>query len=439
MLSSPIFFLHMTLSEQFKQEIDRKLANLRKIYEVFQHYFGEDKVDLYTASVYSKLPKYLAIELKASTDLYKKSTFSNEEVYCAINNICSTLEIEHPYILIWYPELTITNARRESTTVKNLFIKVSISLYDFSMAEKFTMARSYFTFPEFRYGYVHSHAEGLSRSSLESVISFRSCCLGSGPLNSTISNLCRPYSEDKLPFWGLFCVELQKYAQVESLSGGPYRYLKRINEPQDEVRYTLQDLDKMIPTCATLENISGVLSDKQIQSFFSYIFRHRVFNYVQSNGKITFNEPLINCIVKLSREFIKWADEERGHSSTPFPTRDAIKRQFLITGTVRENIINVLTSTNSVSDYHDLAERVNEANLTLCTFKNQPIKVHVDLEELSAEDATIPLLNLPDAKYFLQTILKIINYGYIQQNNYPSHSSSGEEENASSEENEFFI
>ena len=54
---------------------------------------------------------------------------------------------------------------------------------------------------------------------------FKSPCLGSGPIKSTVATLALGYDE---AIRQLFCLELDKYVRVESIAGIPYRYLEKI-------------------------------------------------------------------------------------------------------------------------------------------------------------------------------------------------------------------
>jgi hypothetical protein len=115
----------------------------------------------------------------------------------------------------------ITNEYNRSTTIKDVYIKLNID-YSGKLINSFYINRATYTIKEYTSCYVHSHAPRLDKSN---PTIFRTMCLGSGPIIRTINNLINNFNKD---FWQLFCFELHKYLQTESISGGPYIRLENI-------------------------------------------------------------------------------------------------------------------------------------------------------------------------------------------------------------------
>ena len=124
-------------------------------------------------------------------------------------------------ILIHWDTVTVTNEYDESVDIKDLYCKLLLEPNDSIRFIRFT--RSTFTEEQYISRYIHSHVHPLV-TPLNGA--FQDCCLGRGPLNNTIAKL---YSyPNNLNYWRLFCLELSKYVQVESLKGVPYKRMSTI-------------------------------------------------------------------------------------------------------------------------------------------------------------------------------------------------------------------
>ena len=124
-------------------------------------------------------------------------------------------------IIVWFPVVTVTNEYGENTTVRDLFVKFSVTV-DGRMTILPSMGRSTFTVNECASEYRHSHCGyGVPRSSNE----YGTLCFGTGPINSTMSSLALSFDEG---LWTLFCGELDLYTKTESIAGVPYRRLSTI-------------------------------------------------------------------------------------------------------------------------------------------------------------------------------------------------------------------
>ena len=158
---------------------------VQEIVNIFNDYFGEDKVDL-------KSPE----DRSSGWD-----------------------------IIVYFPEVTVTNEKHQAVKIYDLFAKVPIREDGVHLYDKFYLMRSTYTHAQAISGYTHSH---IPRST--SLGDWGIPCLGTGPINSTIytlEHISESFEEIK-PFWELFCRELDEYTQVESLSGGPYIRMETI-------------------------------------------------------------------------------------------------------------------------------------------------------------------------------------------------------------------
>lgn len=146
--------------------------NVNSVLEVFNNYYGEDKVDL----------------VEDGNDFN---------------------------IIVWFPTTRVTNEDGNSVDVFDIFIKIPIT--ENGRLKVFpTMARATFTYEQAISGYRHSHCSlGFPNSSDD----YGHLCFGTGPINRTMSSL---FTECDESLWTLFCGELDLYVKTESLAGVPY-------------------------------------------------------------------------------------------------------------------------------------------------------------------------------------------------------------------------
>ena len=226
---------------------------------------------------------------------------------------------------------------------------------------------------------------------------FQNPCTGSGPINGTISALNRDYDED---MWNMFCLELSKYVTVESIAGGPYNYLEKLGTNNMEI-----DVDRFI-TYLSPDYYGAALSPDKLKEFVRGFINSKKlkFNYVK--GSYSIGMSLIEFIVLISNEFIKWYNDQfnKGELTDKFAE---LKRK----GILKECIIN------NGKIYYD-KDRNNINNYTqyigkkVCMFKGREVTVDItDIAEVRNENKSI-ILNARTALYILATILKVLNYRY---------------------------
>lgn len=226
---------------------------------------------------------------------------------------------------------------------------------------------------------------------------FQTPCTGSGPINGTIGTLNRDYDED---MWNMFCLELSKYVTVESIVGRPYNYLEKLGTPGMEIgvnRFT---------TYLSPNPYRSVITSNKFKEFVRYFINSKKlkFNYV--NGSYSIGMSLIEFIVLISNEFIKWYNDQfnKGELITKF---EGLKRRSFL----RECIIN-----NGKIYYDRDRDNVNNyaqyIGKKVCVFKGREITVDItDIAEVRNENKSI-ILNTQTALYILTIILKVLNYRY---------------------------
>jgi hypothetical protein len=189
-----------------KELAEEYLRYLKPFYNAFKDYYGEDRVDL-------------VLPLKPS-ELYEMySTLSHNEYYNTVNFVTT------PYIIIHFPHVRVSNENGVSTKLQNVYIKLNVS--PIGMVSKMTLLTTSLTKGQLKAGYMHSHAQRIPRDS-NGVFRFtwRSCCLGNGPLarmiNSRVNINNISTSEKAYIYYQALAYEIDRWTQVESLHGGPY-------------------------------------------------------------------------------------------------------------------------------------------------------------------------------------------------------------------------
>lgn len=349
--------------EELKDIYIKNTSNIYKVKEILEEFFTEERVDFQNLLSFEDFEAIVEKENTISPYLFD-----------------STITV-----LIYYPEITVTNEYNRSTTIKDVYIKLNID-YSGKLIDTFTINRATYDIKEYISCYVHSHAPRLDKSN---PTIFRTMCLGSGPIIRTIANLRNSFSKD---FWQLFCFELHKYLQTESISGGPYIRLESIgtDNSYNYYNYSLAYLN---------DYNTDLFTKEQLKDFYKYVINSKklIFNYTNEQYDIGLSH--INYIVLISNLFIEWINKNINITQNFYNT--LLSRGFLVKVKITEYDIQQ-TKTTYIP--------VNN-NLQICTFKNNPIYLNIIDKNSKQENYTL-ILNTPFLSYFTTQILKIINYGY---------------------------
>lgn len=395
-----------------------------KILDIFNDFYGEERVDMQGFLDFDEFLKELCShplshffetpsEVYNTSEFRSSSTETKNTIVELINNealnryIDSSVELvtyftplltsntsinKEGFILVHFPKVRITNENGRYTDITHLWVKVPIKMNGRSKGY-FTMNRSEYSLAHIKSNYMHSHVNGIP---FEDFTDFRSPCLGSGPIRDTLCTLADKYDES---IWNLFCLELDKYVRVESLSGIPYKSLEKVTEDSliigeedfsmcNVVKYTKIDI-----TC--------------IYDFIRYIIRNKnlKFNYVQ--GSYGFAMSYIDFRILISNEFISWYNEKynAGLCNRRFT-------ELLYAGILRNCIIdNKIYYISNVSNDNDISKYEGEY---ICTFKNEPITLHI-FQEDKLHSNNVLLVDNGLVEYIARAILIVVNYKYGQE------------------------
>lgn len=384
---------------------------INEILQVFIDCYGEDNVDIqlnvsfddFALSLYDTLHGNLVdngycIPLADCTkctikDLiakYKqdKNTYIKKYAYIYSVNV---------YILIYFPKITVTNEFDESTDIEEVYVRVPINLMG-EMISNFEIIRTKYSYIQYISGYMHSHAHsGITKTSED----WRSMCLGSGPLVTTTHTLKQNYDLD---IWRLFCIELDEYLKVESVSGVPYIRMNRIG---NNSLYTY-NINKNISN-----DIQYVI--KQYPSFLKDFLKFFIQKICGNTNYFAFrNNDICLAIsdeqfaIVLSKYFIKYCNCINKETEVNI---DTIISNFM--GKVQRDVSGTLKySTQSNSSNHtDYFQPDTKA----LTFKGQDKYVRIDAKAETSQNKDIYLLNPDLVSQILNYLLKVINYGNTKE------------------------
>ena len=411
MSEETIKLIEKGIEELYNSLMDKPL----RVLSIFNDFFGEDKVDMqgywsldkFKFWMYTEpLSTYISVgnidrndwniyETQAITDL------PEDQVEKAVNMLTSTMAKErignakfsNIFILVHFPHVRVTNEHDRFVDINHLWAKVKV-MYNGTLNGGFTLNRSEYTMLHISSGYLHSHVSGIPTGDFTQ---FQNPCTGRGPINGTIGALNRDYDED---IWNMFCLELSKYVTVESVAEGPYKYLEKLGTNNMEV-----GIDRFI-TYLSPDYYRHVITPNKFKEFVRYFINSKKlkFNYV--NGSYSIGMSLIEFIVLISNEFIKWYNDQFNKEELTIKFADLKSNGILKECIIDNGKIYYDGGRNNVNNY---AQYIGKK---VCIFKGREITVDItDIAEVRNENKSI-ILNTQTALYILTTILKVLNYRY---------------------------
>ena len=414
MSEETIKLIEEKIEELYNSLMDKPL----RVLGIFNDFFGEDKVDMQGYWSLDKFKSWMNIE-PLSTYIPNGSItgMSNDDwgVYRAfpitelpesqvekvanaltsatVRKEIGSINFNRIFILVHFPHVKVTNEHDRFVNINHLWAKVKV-MYDGTLNGGFTLNRSEYTLLHIRSNYLHSHVSSIPTNDFTK---FQSPCTGSGPINGTITALNMNYDEDT---WNMFCLELSKYVTVESIAGRPYRYLEKLGTNDMET-----GADRFIVYLSP--NYYGrVFNFNNLKGFVRYFINSKKlkFNYV--NESYSIGMSLIEFIVLISNEFIKWYNDQfnKGKLTAKF---EDLKRW----GILRECIIDngKIYYDNGRNNVNRYAQYIGKK---VCVFKGREITVDItDIAEVKNENKSI-IFDTQNALYILTIILKVLNYRY---------------------------
>lgn len=225
---------------------------------------------------------------------YHKYYLSSGSIRIVADNIINYIKgagmhnatFETTYI-VHFPTVRISNGKT-GMDLKDIYARFIIDSN--RVLKDKQIVRSSLTSSEYEYGYQHSHC---SSGQFE----FGSLCFGSGPISVTISKIGNNQRFAVIPLflYRIFLFEFDQYLQVESLIGGPYKYLDTVlnSERLTKKIHNLEELRTI--SCETSMNNTRV---KKIQDAIRNNLN--IFEYYVQDNVIFLNESIISFFIKIN-------------------------------------------------------------------------------------------------------------------------------------------
>ena len=299
-------------------------------------------------------------------------------------------------ILVRFPEVRVTNENDKYVDIWELYARVTITCSG-TMHGDFGLNRSEYDLFQLRNGYMHSHISSIPFGRLTE---FQSPCLGSGPIRGTIAAL----NDSDIGFdelrWELFCLELSRYVQVESLAGGPYHRLEELGGSSMRVQSVTWPMyrDNQLRSYSSLN--TGLYKD-----FMIWLLGKRKLRFGFLNG-YGIGMSYIQWTVFISNEFIEWYNIRYKEGVVTASYRELLSEGLLYRGVLNNN--RIYTSRYSASDNY-----LQYAGRPVCIFKGEPVLFKIRGGNTDTNDDNMSTFLAPViVEHFYKCILEVVNYEY---------------------------
>ena len=386
-----------------------------QVLAIFNDFFGEDKVDMQGFISVDELKSWLSVTpiyryiSRESLDMSMEDydTYSSQSLTdlrgevldLVLDQLCSReivsyigyIRFSSGFILVHFPHVRITNEYNRFVDINHLYAKVGV-LHNGSMNGYFSLNRAEYTYLHISSGYMHSHVSVIPTSDFTK---FQTPCTGTGPINDTISNLSNEFDSD---IWRLFCLELSKYVEVESIAGTPYHRLENLGTSNMGAG---EDVFRVVNQLRYEDSIK-----EMIKEFVSYFIKQGKLKFNYANGSYSIGMSFTEYILVISNEFIDWYNKKFNNKEWKYTFSTLKRSDILKEGIIANNKIyyeNSRRNINSCAAYN---------GQRMCTFKGKDVLINiVDINEVKEDNKSI-ILNTNIALYILSRILRVINYRY---------------------------
>ena len=419
------------MSEEVTNKVRELYDNImyfpNKVLGIFNDFFGEQRVDMqgfYTFDEFLRLMSENSLgfffssksavlsspEFKSANKENKgiiEDMLDNGALDCAVTSnealatyflpIMTTAVMQNMpqgFILVHFPHVRVTNEHDRFVDINHLWVKVGLKASGAGIGY-FGVNRSEYELSHMKADYMHSHVNGIPFGRFTK---FESPCLGSGPIRSTVATLAVGYDE---AIWQLFCLELDKYVRVESISGVPYRYLEKISKYDT----TNGEIDFSMRSTA-FNAYSIIFSKEDMKDFVRYLIRNKKlkFNFIRGNYGLAMS--YLDYRILISNEFIKWYNPRYNLGASTSSYNDLIRKRILIECIINNGKIQYFKETvRSGGNYSEYE------GAEVCVFKGRPITIHIVDSSTNALNKTV-LINAGIAEEIAKAVLTIVNYKY---------------------------
>lgn len=395
------------------------MSKPNQILEIFNNFFGEDRVDMQGSPSIEEFKKWMmeSVELgkliPRNSIIYTMSFDYNTYKFSALSSIPEEKCIEvlnslsissvvgviigdnvfrNGFILVHFPHVRITNEYDRFVDINHLYAKVRI-LINGTMNGYFALNRAEYSYLHISNRYMHSHVNDIP---YRDFTQFQTPCTGTGPINDTMSNLNREFDSD---IWELFCLELSKYVEVESIAGTPYHRLESLGISNNDTISSRFGVINNLPYYSSLNH-------DMLREFTSYFIKQSKLKFDYRDGSYSLGMSFTEYILTISNEFIDWYNDQFNKGVYNFSLHRLTESNVLRSCIISGGRIYEDDSSSNVDKYRGYIGK------KVCTFKGQDVLVSInDINEVEEDNKSF-ILDTRAALYVLSKILQVINYKY---------------------------
>ena len=358
-----------------------------QVLEVFNDFFGEDRVDMQGFPTYSQVASALS---EGSSVTQVKRWISQ---HCENDGY-------YGFILVHFPHITVTNEHNRSTEINHLYAKILVDI-DGKIGGRFLLNRSEYSVLHISNGYMHSHVSNIPFGNFTA---FQQPCTGTGPINSTICSLSRDFDVN---IWRLFCLELSKYVEVESLEGVPYHRLEGLTAGGRSSLVRIADTLQPREYLDSRDIRTQILSKADIARFTKYLIDKDILKFSFMSNEYRLAMSPTDCTIRVSNAFIEWYNKEFKAGRVSAPLADLMNYSVLQACKFKDGYLVKSVNSRSGRDYAAYIGR------RVCTFKGNPVTITIpDLVTLPTDENDVLILRTTIIEYIITKILNVINFRY---------------------------
>ena len=299
-------------------------------------------------------------------------------------------------ILVFFPEVTITNEAGDSTLIKELWVKIPV-LWNGHAVGAFGINRSHYTYAHWVNNYLHSHVHSIPKHDFRY---FDTPCLGGGPIKDTMLSLAgspTPY------LWDLFCLELDRYVRNESIAGVPYKSLTICSTTANVTKELMHYNGKNLDVRQILPNHFPFL-----QEFIDYLIVNKKLKFRLVNFTFTLAMSFEELLLTLTDSYIEvvnnitrdWSWDDKKSKG------DEIYDSVLIPCEKRNGLFYELRSVSIQMD-----SNIPLSPKLVCMFKGKPVYLKIDSEDNSSLNCNpLYLIRSKLVTIIINQILMTLNY-----------------------------
>lgn len=359
--------------------------------------YNYNYIDNYLEELINKLPKNITIECldDENYSLFADTVKEIIENYnqITVNIVPQNIEICFE-IWIHFPEITVTNEAKQSTTIYDMFTKIKFG--DKARYSNIYFCKTTYTPRQYARSYSHSHLPGINK---RKPYMFLHPCIGEGPFRNAIVALNRSATSmenRKLQMMSL-CFELQRFLETESLEGGPYIRLQSLNDSNNINRYRLEITDPYYLIYNSSDIIPEFIKHLVKSKFFKFNFKSNLYNIQGDYHDLLF---------QISNEFIRWYNNLLdGEIQSKFTIEELFNMSILNKAIRVGNTIYRRSSEEHCEEVGD----IDHENAPV--FKGKEYRINI-IEDKKEEENPIIILNYNIVNKIIVSITRIINFEY---------------------------